>query len=56
MTFIKIAAAFEEAISEGRTGELKSLTREWEENAKRQEKFKADVERRNSRSSFPHTR
>lgn len=56
MAFMRITAAFEEAISEGRTGELEALTQEWEENAKRQEEFKADVERRNSRSSFPHTR
>jgi hypothetical protein len=56
MTFMKITAAFEEAIAEGRTGDLEALSQQWEENAKRQEEFKADVERRNSRSSFPFTR
>ncbi|MGC2781507.1 MAG: hypothetical protein WA418_38305, partial [Bradyrhizobium sp.] len=56
MTFMRITAAFEEAIAEGRTRDLEALTQQWEENAKRQEEFKADVERRNSRSSFPFTR
>lgn len=56
IAFMRITAAFEEAIAEGRTNDLTALTQEWEENAKRQEEFKADVERRNSRSSFPHSR
>lgn len=55
-TFMKITAAFEEAIAEGRGDALEALTKQWEENVKREEEFKADVERRNSRSSFPHTR
>ena len=55
MNFMRITAAFEEAIAEGRSGDLEALTQQWEENAKRQEEFKADVERRNSRSSFPHS-
>jgi hypothetical protein len=56
MGFVRITAAFEEAIAEGRSGDLEALSQQWEENAKRQEEFKTDVERRNSRSSFPHTR
>ncbi|MDR3571290.1 MAG: hypothetical protein P4L81_03775, partial [Candidatus Pacebacteria bacterium] len=56
MAFMRITAAFEEAIAESRGDELETLVHEWEENDKRQEEFKADVERRNSRSSFPHTR
>jgi hypothetical protein len=55
MNFMRITAAFEEAIAEGRGGDLGALTQQWEENATRQEEFKADVERRNSRSSFPHS-
>lgn len=56
MTFMKITAAFEEAIAEGRSNALEALSKQWEENVKREEEFKADVARRNSRSSFPHTR
>ena len=52
MNFVRIAAAFEETIAEGRTGELSGLTQQWEENTERQKEFEADVQRRNSRSSF----
>jgi hypothetical protein len=55
MTFMHITAAFEEAIAEGRSGDLAALAQQWEENAKRQEEFNAYVERRNSRSSFPRS-
>ncbi len=56
MTSMRVTAAFEEAIAECRTEDLGVLVQQWEENAKRQEEFKADVERRNSRSSFPIAR
>ncbi len=55
MTSMRITTAFEEAIAEGRIGDLEALTRQWEENAKRQVEFNADVQRRNSRSSFPRS-
>jgi hypothetical protein len=50
MEFMRIAIAFEEAIAEGRTGELE--VQRWEENTARQKEFEADVQRRNSRSRF----
>jgi hypothetical protein len=53
MTFIRITAAFEQAIAESRSDDLEALTQQWEENVERQKEFNADVERRNSRSSFP---
>jgi hypothetical protein len=52
MNFVRIAAAFEEAVAEGRPSELSSLTQQWEETTEQQKEFEADVQRRNSRSSF----
>jgi hypothetical protein len=56
MTFVRITTAFEEAIAEGRRGDLEALMQQWEENAERQKEFNADVERRNSRSGFSRPR
>jgi len=53
MNAIRIAAAFEEAVVDGRMDELENLTQQWEDNVEKQQEFKVDVERRNSRSSFP---
>ncbi|WP_188393740.1 hypothetical protein [Mesorhizobium sp. SARCC-RB16n] len=52
MKSVEIIAAFEEAVAEGRTGDLEALARQWEENAQRYKEFQADVQKRNSRSSF----
>lgn len=52
MKSVEITAAFEEAIAEGKTGDLVALSRQWEENAQRHKEFQADVQKRNSRSSF----
>ncbi len=53
MNGVRVAAAFEEAVADGRMDDLENLTQQWEENVERQQEFKADVERRNSRSGFP---
>lgn len=53
MNAVRIAAAFEEALTEGQTNDLENLMQQWDENVEKQQEFKADVERRNSRSSFP---
>lgn len=52
MKSAELTVAFEETIAEGRMGDLEGLTRQWEENAQRHKEFQADVEKRNSRSSF----
>jgi len=49
---VRIAASFEEEVAQGQGGELSSLVEQWRENTKRQKEFEADVQRRNSRSSF----
>lgn len=56
MNAVKIAAAFEEAIAEARPEALEDLAQQWQANVKRQQEFNADVQKRNSRSSFsrPH--
>jgi hypothetical protein len=55
MNAVRIAAAFEEAIAEGRIDDLENLTQQWDENVESQREFEADVERRNSRSGFPRS-
>jgi hypothetical protein len=54
MKSVEIAAAFEQAIAEGRRGDLQALADRWGENAQQDKEFQADVEKRNSRSRFSH--
>lgn len=56
MKYLGIAVAFEETIVDGNAHDLGAFVKQWEANAKREQEFKADVQRRNSRSSFPPPR
>ena len=51
--FIATAAEFEQAIAEGRTEDLPKLSKQWTKNLQEQLEHNADVEKRNSRASFP---
>jgi hypothetical protein len=51
--FHRIAAAFEEAIAEGRLEEMEDLEGEWQRNVEVMRKLKADAKERNSRGLFP---
>jgi hypothetical protein len=53
--FLAIASSYEEAIAEGRFNDLAPLVNEWSDNVRQQQEHAADVERRNSRTSFPRS-
>ena len=55
MNGVRLALAFEDAVASPHIEALKDVSEHWDKDVKDQREFKADVARRNSRSSFSHT-